>query len=80
VPTLSHYCSTKAALHTLSDALRIELAPFADADEQQPCNTRRLAENGGTPWYTSAEEFIRFRAANEAGFAPLIRASGARVE
>ena len=41
---------------------------------------RRLAENGGTPWYTSAAEFIRFRAANEAGFAPLIRASGARVE
>ncbi len=41
---------------------------------------RRLAENGGTPWYTSPEEFIRFRAANEASFAPLIRASGARVE
>ncbi len=47
---------------------------------QSPDLIRRLADNGGTPWYTSAEEFIRFRAANEASFAPLIRASGARVE
>jgi tripartite-type tricarboxylate transporter receptor subunit TctC len=47
---------------------------------ESPDLIRRLAENGGTPWYTSAAEFIRFRAANEAGFAPLIRASGARVE
>lgn len=41
---------------------------------------QRFAENGGTAWPTSPEDFASFRAANEASFAPLIRASGARVE
>ncbi len=47
---------------------------------ESPELRQRFAENGGTPWFTSPEEFASFRAANEASFAPLIRASGARVE
>jgi tripartite-type tricarboxylate transporter receptor subunit TctC len=40
----------------------------------------RFRENGATTWPTTPEEFIRFRAANEAAFAPIIRAAGAQVE
>ena len=42
--------------------------------------SRRFLENGATPWYTTPEGLADFRAANEAAFAPLIRASGARVD
>jgi tripartite-type tricarboxylate transporter receptor subunit TctC len=41
---------------------------------------RRFLENGATPWWTTPEEFASYRAANEAAFAPIIRASGARVD
>jgi tripartite-type tricarboxylate transporter receptor subunit TctC len=41
---------------------------------------RRFEENGAATWYTTPEDFATFRAANEAAFAPLIRASGARVD
>ncbi|WP_207540899.1 Bug family tripartite tricarboxylate transporter substrate binding protein [Sabulicella rubraurantiaca] len=47
---------------------------------ESPDLKRRFEENGASTWYTTPEEFARFRAANEAAFAPLIRASGARVE
>ncbi|MCW8088165.1 Bug family tripartite tricarboxylate transporter substrate binding protein [Sabulicella glaciei] len=47
---------------------------------ESPDLKRRFEENGASTWYTTPEEFARFRAANEASFAPLIRASGARVE
>lgn len=40
----------------------------------------RYKENGATPWWTTPEELTRFRAANQALFAPIIRASGAVVE
>jgi tripartite-type tricarboxylate transporter receptor subunit TctC len=40
----------------------------------------RFRENGATPWWTTPAAFAEFRAANEAAFAPLIRASGARVD
>ena len=40
----------------------------------------RFHDNGATTWFTTQEEFIRFRAANEAAFAPVIRASGAQVD
>ena len=40
----------------------------------------RFQENGATVWPSSPEEFARFRAANEAEFAPIIRASGAQVD
>ena len=41
---------------------------------------RRFLENGATPWWTTPEDFATYRAANEAAFAPIIRASGARVD
>jgi tripartite-type tricarboxylate transporter receptor subunit TctC len=41
---------------------------------------RRFLENGATPWYTTPEELATYRAANEAALAPIIRASGARVD
>jgi tripartite-type tricarboxylate transporter receptor subunit TctC len=41
---------------------------------------RRFLENGATPWPTTPEEFAAYRAANEAALAPIIRASGARVD
>jgi hypothetical protein len=40
----------------------------------------RLADNGATAWPTTPEELIAFRRASEASLAPVIRASGARVE
>jgi tripartite-type tricarboxylate transporter receptor subunit TctC len=41
---------------------------------------RRFLENGATPWWTTPEDFAAYRAANEAALAPIIRASGARVD
>jgi len=40
----------------------------------------RFAENGAEVWPADAAAMLRFRAANEAAFAPLIRASGAQVD
>lgn len=47
---------------------------------ESPDLKRRFEENGASTWYTTPEEFATFRAVNEAAFAPLIRASGARVD
>ena len=41
---------------------------------------RRFLESGATPWPTTPEELAAYRAANEAALAPIIRASGARVD
>jgi tripartite-type tricarboxylate transporter receptor subunit TctC len=41
---------------------------------------RKYFENGATTWWTTPEELARFRAENQAAFAPIIRASGAVVE
>ncbi|MBL6078896.1 tripartite tricarboxylate transporter substrate binding protein [Belnapia sp. T18] len=40
----------------------------------------RFEENGAMPWIAGPEELAAFRAANEAAFAPVIRAAGARVD
>jgi tripartite-type tricarboxylate transporter receptor subunit TctC len=47
---------------------------------ESPDLIARFRDNGATPWWTTPEELAAFRTANEAAFAPLIRASGARVE
>ena len=47
---------------------------------EAPDTARLFEENGATPWWTSPEDLAAFRARNEAAFAPLIRASGARVD
>jgi tripartite-type tricarboxylate transporter receptor subunit TctC len=47
---------------------------------EDPELVARFRENGATPWWTSPAGLAEFRAENEAAFAPLIRASGARVD
>jgi tripartite-type tricarboxylate transporter receptor subunit TctC len=47
---------------------------------ESPDLAAKFRENGATPWWATPEELAAFRAANEALFAPLIRASGARVQ
>jgi hypothetical protein len=41
---------------------------------------RQFEEKGASVWWTTPEELAEFRRENEARFAPLVRASGARVE
>jgi len=41
---------------------------------------QRFRENAAVPWPVGPVEFAQFRAAEERAFAPLIRASGAKVE
>jgi tripartite-type tricarboxylate transporter receptor subunit TctC len=41
---------------------------------------RGYLELGATPWWTTPEEFARYRAEQEAALAPVVRASGARVD
>jgi tripartite-type tricarboxylate transporter receptor subunit TctC len=41
---------------------------------------RRYEESGATVWWTPPPGLAAFRRENEARFAPLIQASGARVE
>ena len=47
---------------------------------ESPDVKRRFEENGAAVWWTTPEGLAEFRRENEARFAPLIRASGARVE
>jgi tripartite-type tricarboxylate transporter receptor subunit TctC len=41
---------------------------------------RGYSELGATPWWTTPEEFARYRAEQEAVLAPVVKASGARVD
>lgn len=47
---------------------------------QSPEVVARYAENGSITWPITGAELVRFRAANELAFAPVIRASGAQVD
>ena len=47
---------------------------------ESPDVKRRFEENGAAVWWTTPEGLAEFRRENEARFAPLIRASGARVD
>lgn len=47
---------------------------------ESPDTIRLFEDNGATPWWTSSEDLAAFRVRNEAIFAPLVRASGARVD
>ena len=53
---------------------------FAKRALESPDLVRGFQELGATPWWTTPEEIAAFRAREEARLAPLIRASGARVE
>ena len=53
---------------------------FAKRALESPDLVRGFQELGATPWWTTPEEIAAIRAREEARLAPLIRASGARVE
>jgi tripartite-type tricarboxylate transporter receptor subunit TctC len=53
---------------------------FARRALESPDLVRSFQELGAMPWWTTPEEIAAFRAREEARLAPLIRASGARVE
>jgi tripartite-type tricarboxylate transporter receptor subunit TctC len=53
---------------------------FAKQALEHPDLMRSFQELGAAPWWTTPEELATFRASEEARLAPLIRASGARVE
>ena len=53
---------------------------FAKRALESPDLVRGFQELGAAPWWTTPEELTAFRAREEARLAPLIRASGARVE
>jgi tripartite-type tricarboxylate transporter receptor subunit TctC len=47
---------------------------------ESPDLIRAYQDLGASPWWTTPEEIVAYRAAQQARLAPLIRASGARVE
>ncbi|MBL6459549.1 tripartite tricarboxylate transporter substrate binding protein [Belnapia sp. T6] len=53
---------------------------FAKQALESPDLVRSFQELGAKSWWTTPEEITAFRASEEARLAPLIRASGARVE
>jgi tripartite-type tricarboxylate transporter receptor subunit TctC len=56
------------------------ISELAGQAVQSPDVVAKFRENGATPWFTTPAELAAFRAANEAVFAPIIRAAGAVVE
>jgi hypothetical protein len=47
---------------------------------RDPAVKSKYEENGAEVWPATGAELAKFRAENEAAFAPLIRASGAQVD
>ncbi len=64
----------------LPAAMVLRMAALSRQALEAPDLVARLRENGAAPWTAGPEELASFRAANERAFAPLIRASGARVD
>jgi tripartite-type tricarboxylate transporter receptor subunit TctC len=64
----------------MAPAVVDRIAQLAKRALESPDTVRLFEQNGATPWWTSPEDLAAFRVQNEAAFAPLIRASGARVD
>jgi tripartite-type tricarboxylate transporter receptor subunit TctC len=56
------------------------LSTFSKQALENPDLVRGYQELGATPWWTTPDGLMAFRAKEEARLAPVIRASGARVE
>lgn len=56
------------------------LSAFSKRALESPDLIRGYQDLGATPWWTTPEQLVAFRAHEEARLAPVIRASGARVE
>jgi tripartite-type tricarboxylate transporter receptor subunit TctC len=64
----------------MAPALVQRIATLGRQALEAPDTVAKYRENGATPWWLGPEALTRFRAENEAQFAPLIRASGAKVD
>ncbi len=64
----------------LPRAVSERMSAFSKRALEHPDLVRAFAEQGATAWYTSMEEIANYRTAQQARLAPLIRASGARVD
>ena len=60
--------------------MALRIAALTRQALESPDLIARFQENGATPWVAGPDELASFRAANEAAFAPVIRAAGAQVE
>ncbi|SDB62887.1 Bug family tripartite tricarboxylate transporter substrate binding protein [Belnapia rosea] len=58
----------------------LRIAALARQALETPELIARFEENGATPWPAGPEELAAFRTANEAAFAPVIRATGVQVD
>jgi tripartite-type tricarboxylate transporter receptor subunit TctC len=56
------------------------MSHFSKQALEHPDLVRSFREQGATAWYTSMAEISAFRAAQQAKLAPVIRASGAKVD
>ena len=56
------------------------LSALARRALESPDLVRSYQDLGATPWWTTPEQIQAFRAPEEARLAPLVRATGARVE
>lgn len=64
----------------LPEPIVARLSALSKAALESPDLARKFTENGATPWWTTQAAVIAFRRANETQLAPVIRASGARIE
>ena len=64
----------------MAPAVVDRIAALSKRALEDPELAARFRDNGATPWPTTSAGLAEFRTANEAAFAPLIRASGARVD
>lgn len=64
----------------LSQPVVQRLSAFSRRALENADLVRGYQDLGATPWWTTPEQLVSFRAGEEARLAPVIRASGARVE
>ena len=64
----------------MAPAVVERISAFSKRALEDPELLARFRENGAAAWWTTPAGLAEFRAADEAAFAPLIRASGARVD
>jgi tripartite-type tricarboxylate transporter receptor subunit TctC len=64
----------------LPPAAAERMSRFSKQALEHPALRNAFSEQGATAWYTSPEEIAAYRTAQQARLAPLIRASGARVD
>jgi tripartite-type tricarboxylate transporter receptor subunit TctC len=64
----------------LPPAVLARISALTKQAVESPIFGKALSELGAVPWWTTTEEATAYRAAQEAMLAPIVRASGARVE